>query len=243
MFCAERAAGKVTLTSLAEVTPVMTSENRDEVLKAVEGSSRRDAQRVAASYGVPVPPRKPSVRAKKVLVQKSSATPGLFDAAPTFEPQTEERFGFNFDVTPEVKALFDEARALIGHHDIAVVFEKLLKNYLGKKNGVGKRSAKASAPKASPTRKARKAIPVLVKREVRKRDDCRCTFTAPDGKRCSERVDLHFDHRVPVAIGGGNDADNLRLLCPEHNQLQAERYFGSTFIREVRQRTSKCRSV
>jgi 5-methylcytosine-specific restriction endonuclease McrA len=232
--------GKVTLSSLAEVTPVITPENQKEVLNAVVGSSRRDAQRVAAAYGAPVLSRKPSIRAKKVLVRQSSAAPGLFDPVPASEGVTEERYGFNFDVTPEVKAMFDEARALLGHHDVAVVFEKLLKNYLRKKKGPVQKKTRATQPESIPGhRKSRTAIPVAVKREVRRRDDCRCTFRAPDGKRCSERVSLQFDHRVPVAVGGGNEIENLRLLCPQHNQLEAERYFGPAFVEAHRQRCGK----
>jgi 5-methylcytosine-specific restriction endonuclease McrA len=239
-------SGRVTLTSLAEVTPVLTNENREAVLKAVEGSSRREAQEVAVAFGAPAQSRKATVRARKVVVRPSSSAPDLFEERPISEPVTEARYEFNFEMTPEVKALFDEARALLGHHDVAVVFEKLIKNYLRTKKGSVKRKPRAtltdkgnSAPMKLAPRKSRKAIPVSVKREVLKRDKCQCTFTAADGRRCTERVSLQFDHRIPVAAGGGNQAENLRLLCPEHNQLEAERYFGPAFVHNIRQRSSE----
>jgi 5-methylcytosine-specific restriction endonuclease McrA len=238
-------SGRVTLTSLAEVTPVITSENREAVLKAVEGSSRREAQEVAASFGAPVQSRKPTVKARKVIVEAAASAPGLFDERPASEPVTEERYEFNFEITPEVKALFDEARAFLGHHDVAVVFEKLIKNYLRTKKGSARKETKptltdkgTATPVNATPGKPRKAIPASVKREVLKRDNCQCTFTAADGRRCAERVSLHFDHRIPVAVGGRNEAENLRLLCPQHNQLEAERYFGPAFVRNIRQRSS-----
>lgn len=56
---------------------------------------------------------------------------------------------------------------------------------------------------------ARKAIPAAAKREAW--DDC-------DG-RCQHCCitlgldDYHFDHVVPVALGGENTAENLQVLC------------------------------
>lgn len=65
-----------------------------------------------------------------------------------------------------------------------------------------------------------------IKRTVYARDGGRCTFVAPDGTRCSERRALQIDHIHPFSLGGSNDESNLRLLCPSHNRLYAERVFG-----------------
>jgi 5-methylcytosine-specific restriction endonuclease McrA len=69
-----------------------------------------------------------------------------------------------------------------------------------------------------------------MRREVWRRDGARCTFHAPDGRRCESRRDLEFDHITPVAKGGRTCAENLRLLCRTHNQFEAERVLGRGLI-------------
>ena len=76
-------------------------------------------------------------------------------------------------------------------------------------------------------------IPADVSHVVKQRDNCQCTFISADGLRCSETRRLQIDHVVPFALGGENSTDNLRLLCPAHNQLEAEKVFGEAAIRRL----------
>ena len=77
-------------------------------------------------------------------------------------------------------------------------------------------SAIASAPKE---RAAGRAIPQATKREVWRRDSDRCSYKGPvTGRRCTSRHLLQIDHIKPVAVGGGADRDNLRLLCAAHHR-------------------------
>jgi hypothetical protein len=46
----------------------------------------------------------------------------------------------------------------------------------------------------------------------------RCEFVSSQGKRCSCRTNLQYDHIKPVAYGGKSTTENLRLLCFNHNQ-------------------------
>ncbi len=83
-----------------------------------------------------------------------------------------------------------------------------------------------SRPEANP--RSVRHIPAAVRDSVYTRDSGRCTFTGPNGVRCETTRNLQIDHVKPFALGGGNDASNLRLLCAKHNQLQAKRTFGVT---------------
>jgi 5-methylcytosine-specific restriction endonuclease McrA len=79
-------------------------------------------------------------------------------------------------------------------------------------------------------------VPASVRDEVFVRDGGRCTYKGPGGKRCGATFGLTLDHVTPFARGGGNTADNLRLLCANHILLEAERTYGADFMRQFRRR-------
>lgn len=86
---------------------------------------------------------------------------------------------------------------------------------------------------AEQQRNARPHIPHEVRREVLIRDGLQCTFTAPDGRRCSARAFLELDHEHAWALGGPNTPDNLRVLCAHHNALHAEQCFGTSKVQDA----------
>lgn len=59
-------------------------------------------------------------------------------------------------------------------------------------------------------------IPAAVRRAVWQRDGGRCTT-------CGSSDRLHFDHIWPVSKGGGNELENIQLLCQQHNLEKAAR--------------------
>jgi 5-methylcytosine-specific restriction endonuclease McrA len=73
-----------------------------------------------------------------------------------------------------------------------------------------------------------------VRDEVMLRDEMQCTFVGAEG-RCPEKEGLHLDHAEPHALGGSDDAANLRERCAGHNLLEAERIFGVEFMRARRE--------
>jgi 5-methylcytosine-specific restriction endonuclease McrA len=87
-----------------------------------------------------------------------------------------------------------------------------------------------SRPSANP-----RYIPANVRRAVHERDRDQCTFVSEDGRRCSARGSLEYDHIEPVARGGGSTVENLRLRCRAHNQFEAERMFGTGFMENKRE--------
>ena len=67
-----------------------------------------------------------------------------------------------------------------------------------------------------------RSIPVAIRRQVWVRDGGQCTFISPETRiRCTSRYRLEIDHRVSVTLGGGSEAENLRLLCKSHNTWEA----------------------
>ncbi len=76
----------------------------------------------------------------------------------------------------------------------------------------------------------RTAIPRSVQALVWRRDNGQCTFRDALGNRCSERRKLEYDHVIPVAAGGRDTVDNLRLRCRLHNKLAAIEAFGKAWM-------------
>jgi 5-methylcytosine-specific restriction endonuclease McrA len=72
-----------------------------------------------------------------------------------------------------------------------------------------------------------RAIPSATRTHIWQRDGGACTYTDPTtGHRCNSRHFIQLDHIHPVALGGTNEPENLRLLCGQHNRWRAEQTFG-----------------
>lgn len=63
---------------------------------------------------------------------------------------------------------------------------------------------------------ARRPIPDDVKLVVWARDKGRCV-------RCGGATELHFDHIIPLAKGGGDQAENIQILCRICNLSKSDR--------------------
>ena len=124
--------------------------------------------------------------------------------------------------------------------DLAEVLDRALEALLEK---IEKRKLGSTArrPRPAPPETARRSVPTNVRRLVWIRDKGRCAFIGEQGMRCSATRFLELDHIKPVAMGGTSRVDNLRLLCREHNQYEAERRFGREFMDEKRQAAFRAR--
>lgn len=65
----------------------------------------------------------------------------------------------------------------------------------------------------------RRRIAAAVKHPVILRDDMQCTFLGRNGRRCEQKRWLDTHHITPVANGGLNTIDNIRMLCRAHHDL------------------------
>jgi 5-methylcytosine-specific restriction endonuclease McrA len=83
------------------------------------------------------------------------------------------------------------------------------------------------ANRSSQVEKRSRHIPQATRDHVFHRDGERCTYVGPTGRRCTATTNLQIDHVTPFARGGTHEANNLRLLCAEHNRRWAELLFGA----------------
>jgi hypothetical protein len=69
--------------------------------------------------------------------------------------------------------------------------------------------------------------PERTRRVVWMRDHGKCSYQdSLTSQRCESRHLLEIDHVMPVACGGSNDIENLRLVCRAHNTMFATQVFG-----------------
>jgi 5-methylcytosine-specific restriction endonuclease McrA len=100
----------------------------------------------------------------------------------------------------------------------------------------GRRGVSKSGPCKNTKNYRSRHIPIAVRDEVFVRDGARCTYKGPGGRRCGATQGLTLDHVTPFARGGGNTVNNLRLLCAQHNLMEAERVYGMDMMKQYRQR-------
>jgi hypothetical protein len=86
--------------------------------------------------------------------------------------------------------------------------------------------AKACPAETGPVRPRSRYVTMAVRRTVTGRDEERCIYVAPDGRRCTARAFLEFHHRRPFEVGGDRTVENIALLCRAHNQYEADVYFA-----------------
>mgnify|MGYP006269146207 FL=1 len=92
--------------------------------------------------------------------------------------------------------------------------------------------ARRVAPRAGP--KNPTDVSAKVRRQVWERDQGRCAWTSPDGRRCNSRWQVEVDHVEAAARGGPATLANLRLACRGHNLLNAEKTYGREHMKKYR---------
>ena len=202
--------GEVTLCSVAAAAKSI--ERKVTAVTEIVGCSKKEVEAIVAlSNPVQV---KPKEVMKPVVIKRTPE-------------KREERVKLEFSVSKEEFEAFKRVQSELSVEagkalSLEELFGKLLKNR--------KKTSKRVRVRSSETR----YVPKAVKREVFARDNGQCCFVAPDGTRCCERKHLQFDHIHPFAKGGLTQTSNLRLLCPAHNRLMAEREFGFLLPRRGR---------
>ena len=99
-----------------------------------------------------------------------------------------------------------------------------------------------SPPSVPPSSRRKRRHPAKVVRIVFLRDGKRCSYVSPDGRRCCARRCLELDHIEPLAVGGEDTVENLRLRCRAHNQRYARQYFGTSRVLAAIQASRRRRS-
>lgn len=186
----------------------------------------------ARRMGNPIDKRE-AVRRVETLSQRECERK-LFEMAPQALPAERERIvspterELRLVIPEELHAKLTRLKELLSHAipdaTTTQLLDRLASDALARlerdRNTLVTAAAAVTPPRLPPG--VRVALPAPIKRAVWTRAGGRCEFAA-QGRRCSSRHRLEIDHRTPLARGGSNDLANLRLLCREHQLVEAER--------------------
>ena len=205
--------GEVHLSALRQLGRYLNEENVDAVLDEAKGKTRSQLEEMIArrfprpnAPTVEMPARIEPLSATGVLVQMTMTAEGYADLKRAKEP-----LGHCIPDGDTVKVIERALRTLV---------EDLAKH----------RRAKTSRPQASTRPSKPGHIPAATRREVFARDGEQCGYVDSEGRRCECRTRLELDHIQPRALGGGDDASNLRVRCRPHNLRAAEEIFGKQHV-------------
>ncbi|WP_394846993.1 hypothetical protein LZC95_05940 [Pendulispora brunnea] len=231
--------GEIHLTGLLLLREHMTDSNHVELLQAAAGKTKAQLQELLATH-FPRADAPSLIRAvpELAVAQPSAGTPASASKTSRIEPLSSKRYKVQFTASAELKKKIERAADLMRHAnpngDLAVVLERALDLLLVdlEKRRLGKASrptveARRSRPRAGYVTRA-------IRHEVFERDGRQCTFVDETGRRCESRSFLELDHIKARALGGTDEAINLRVRCRSHNRLAAERDFGREYIEKKR---------
>jgi len=183
--------------------------------------------------GAPTPNTCPPVFDGAPLAAAAAAAPLVLPApaAPRamVRPLAPERYEIRFTARAEMREKLRVAQDLLGHAipsgDLAQVFDRaptLLVADLSRRKFAATARPRRSRGQSDESRN----VPAEVKRLAAARDQRRCAFVAPNGRRCDERRFLEFHHVVPYAAGGLPTAENIQLRCRAHNGYEGDLFYG-----------------
>ncbi|MEK7358367.1 MAG: HNH endonuclease signature motif containing protein, partial [Bdellovibrionota bacterium] len=229
---------------------VISKEEKLELINAVDGQSTRAVDKILVSHSkLVVQPVKEVVRV--VAPKLSRATIGLDEETREHLDRLKEIWSHSMPGANYSDIIKRMARETRGRLDPMEKAERAKDRKEKKASSTNPPTAPAadrramtpardffpktnsSQPGKSPSRPAdRQDIPAAIHHALYLRDTGSCTFVDPiTGERCDSRHFLQPDHIIPVARGGSNELENLRLRCFAHNQRHAIDCFGEGVLR------------
>jgi hypothetical protein len=253
------ADGRLHLSGIAVLAPILTEANRETVLVRATHKTKAKIKELVAQLApkpdVPSSIRKlperpkqakratpePELRPDAVHFETPSLpTPKPPTNPPVVEPIAEARYKVAFTASAAFRDKLERLKALmrssVPDGDLAAIIEEAVTEKLEKLEA--KRYGKTKTPRKNleetDTSASSRYIPAPVKRVVYKRDKGQCVYVDRSGRRCTETECLEFHHIKPYGRGGDHRPENIELRCRAHNILEAERDYGKEAVDKYR---------
>jgi hypothetical protein len=236
--------GAVSVATLSQVQSFFVQEKRQlgktytpgeklELLAKVEGKSSQQTERLLAA----ISPQ--SAREERARVLNGEETEIRFTASRELMEKI-ERLKNLLGHKPEAQSYAGLIEELV---DLGIKKLDPLKKSSEIKSSEMKRSQAAEIPLKEESaagkpdsllppvevEKSKRYVPAAIVQAVWRRDEGRCSFTdVKTGRRCESQHALQMEHIHPFGRGGGSSFENLKLLCPSHNQFAAIQVYGLT---------------
>jgi len=145
-----------------------------------------------------------------------------------------EESSLELTINKELREKLERLKALLSHKNPSLkmsgvleiisdmALKQLEKRTSPKSEVASKKVTSPEIARASNNKKRSRYIPAETKRIIFQRANHQCEFTTPNNKRCESKHFLEVDHKHSYSQGGGNEIQNLQLLCRQHNQRKAE---------------------
>jgi hypothetical protein len=215
----------------------------------VPASVRRLPAQVPPARPLPpleAPPAGPDAicaAALKAVPRWRTASGARTPAARNLEPLGLGRFKVQFTASRGLRDKLREAQALLRHQvpdgDVAEIFERALTLLV--EEARRRKFAQVGQPRGKPSgnqTEGSRHISAAIRREVVARDEGRCAYVAPSGRRCGSRDFLEFHHKEPWARSKRHSVAGIELRCRAHNHHAAVQDFGAEYMRQRRKRQS-----
>ncbi|MGH7730219.1 MAG: HNH endonuclease, partial [Candidatus Eiseniibacteriota bacterium] len=250
------ADGRLTLTSVLLVSPWLTHGNAGELVAEASHKTKREVETLLARHfprselpawveelgSGPAAPDAELVPERvgtdsRLKTQPAEASPAsvFLENRSRVKAVSAQSYGLQLSMTRGAHDKLRYVQGLLGHEipsgDLAAVVERALDM------AIGVLEKRKFAATTRPRRGARRPsegsrhVPAHVRREVWLRDGGQCAFVSESGHRCQATVGLEFDRVLEVARGGEATVHGICLLCRADNQYEAERTFGTEFMR------------
>ena len=254
------AENRISLTVASLLAPHVTRDNVNQLIADCAGKTRKATEEYLVTIRPkpvfapsirrqpqrapkPAPAPSPQLESKALPSPEPQPAPTPKTSPPILQPAEPEVFNFRFSANREFKEKFERLAEVVGvenaQQQMAELFEKALDIALDKKDPKRKlerrekraksKSRSNEIPKTEHPATSR-YVPSEVTERVFARGEYQCEHRGPTGIRCTSRTGLQIDHVRPFGIYRSHDERYLRLLCPKHNRLAAERVYGAAHI-------------
>ncbi len=215
--------GRVNVSTLRKLAPVITPQNQAEWLAKAESLPR------------------------KVLEQEVARVAPQGSSPDRLKPLSADNTGLTCTLDRETAELLRRAQEILGqkkarHLGLGETIKAVLQDWQKKQDPLVKaqrvlakakpepvkRSEVASEPSVSSQEKKRIALPAKLEHAVHLRDRGQCSFEHLRFGRCESRLWLQVHHRLPVSRGGQNTLKNLQTLCTAHHRMQHKKHPSQT---------------
>jgi hypothetical protein len=248
--------GGLNVSTARLIASHLTDENHQELIAAASGLAKRDVEELVArhfprpdsppfvrrlpSSGVvptpsseavaPASPVEPSAAPAEDRVAPQPAAGTHTPPRPLATPLSVGRYQIRFTASASTWQKLRVARDLLRHAipsgDPAEIVDRALTLLIADLTRKKAAAVKAPARQARTTAAGSRHVPANVRREVWQRDQGRCAFVAPSGRRCESTAFLEYHHVRPYGAGGGTTAPNIQLRCQAHNAHEAVLFYG-----------------